>query len=176
MKAYVFAFLNNFVFALYIFVLLQIGILAYWPMFLLLNFQYIKTIVCYLHDASGHNNVRHDKNKKIFCLYLISFLNAGIAQVAEILPHGQLRLLIHGQCMMTSSNGNISALLVLCAGNSPVIGEFPAQRPVSRSFDVFFHLRLNKRLSKQSLGWWFETPSHPLWRHCNDMILLQVSW
>ena len=60
-----------------------------------------------------------------------------------------------------------AALLALCAGNSPVIGEFPAQRPVTRSFDVFFDLRLNKRLSKQSWGWWFETPSRPLWRHCN---------
>ena len=68
---------------------------------------------------------------------------------------------------MTSSNGNISALLTLCAGNSPVIGEFPAQRPVTRSFDVFFDLRLNKRLSKQCWGWWFETSSRPLWRHCN---------
>ena len=61
----------------------------------------------------------------------------------------------------------ISALLVLCAGNSPVTGEFPSQSPVTRSFDVFFHLRLNERLSKQSRGWWFETPSRPLWRHCN---------
>ena len=60
-----------------------------------------------------------------------------------------------------------SALLALCAGNSPVTGEFPAQRPVTRSFDVCFDLRLNKRLSKRSWGWWFETPSHPLWRHCN---------
>ena len=33
----------------------------------------------------------------------------------------------------------------------------------------FFYLRLNKRLSKQSWGWWFETPSHPLWRHCYDL-------
>ena len=60
-----------------------------------------------------------------------------------------------------------SALLAICAGKSPVTGEFPAQRPVTRSFDVFFNLRLNKRLSKQSWGWWFETPTHPLWRHCN---------
>ena len=44
----------------------------------------------------------------------------------------------------------------------------PTQRPVTRSFDVFFDLRLNKRLSKQSWGWWFETPSFPLWRHSND--------
>ena len=42
-----------------------------------------------------------------------------------------------------------------------------AQRPVTRSFDVLFDLRLNKRLSKQSWGWWSETLSRPLWRHCN---------
>ena len=53
-----------------------------------------------------------------------------------------------GLCMMTSSNGNISALLAICAGNSPVTGEFPTQRPVTRSFDVCFDLCLNKRLSK----------------------------
>ena len=47
--------------------------------------------------------------------------------------------------------------------------EFPAQRPVMRNFDVFFDLRLNKRLSKQWWGLWFETPSHPLWRHSNDV-------
>ena len=60
-----------------------------------------------------------------------------------------------------------SALLALCAGNSPVTGEFPKQRPVTRSVDAFFDLRLNKRLSKQSWGWWYETPSCSLWRHCN---------
>ena len=60
-----------------------------------------------------------------------------------------------------------SALLAICAGNSPVPGEFPAQRAVTRSFDVFFDLRLNKRLSKQWWGWWFETVSCPLWRHRN---------
>ena len=62
----------------------------------------------------------------------------------------------------------ISALLAICAGNSPVTGEFPAQRPVTRRFDAFFGLRLNNRLSKQWWGWRFETPSPPLWRHCND--------
>ena len=61
-----------------------------------------------------------------------------------------------------------SALLAICAGNSPFPGEFPAQRPVTRSFDVFFDLRLNKRLCKQSWGWWFDTSLRPLWRHCND--------
>ena len=60
-----------------------------------------------------------------------------------------------------------SVLLAICAGNSPVPDEFPAQRPVTRSFDIFFDLRLNKRLSKQSWGWWFETLSRPLWLHFN---------
>ena len=44
----------------------------------------------------------------------------------------------------------------LCEGNLPVTGEFPAHRPVTRNFGVFFDLRLNKRLSKQSRRWWFE--------------------
>ena len=60
-----------------------------------------------------------------------------------------------------------SALLAICAGNSPVIGEFHAQRPETRSFDVFFDLRRNKRLYKQSWGWLLETLWRPLWRHCN---------
>ena len=64
-----------------------------------------------------------------------------------------------------------SALLAICAGNSLVPGEFPTQSPVTRSFDVFFDLRLNKRLSKQSRGWWFETLSHPLWRDCNEFMV-----
>ena len=69
-----------------------------------------------------------------------------------------------------------SALLAICAGNSPVPGEFPAQRPVTQSFDVFFYLRWNKRLGKQSWGWWFETLSHPLWRHRNVLVKYGFSW
>ena len=60
-----------------------------------------------------------------------------------------------------------STLLAICTGNSPVTGEFPAQRSVTRCFNVFLDLRLNKRLSKQLWGWWFETLSRPLWRHYN---------
>ena len=75
--------------------------------------------------------------------------------------HAVASMVVQWKSMMTSSNGNISALLAICAGNSPVPGEFPAQRPVTRIFDVFFDLRLNKRLSKPSWGWWFETPSRP---------------
>ena len=61
-----------------------------------------------------------------------------------------------------------SALLAICAGNSPITGEFPSQRPVTRSFDVFFDLRLKRRFSKHLWGLWFETPSGPLWRHSSD--------
>ena len=52
---------------------------------------------------------------------------------------------------------SFSPLLALCEGNSPVTGEIPLQRPVTRSFDVFFDLRLNKPLSKQLRRRWFET-------------------
>ena len=62
--------------------------------------------------------------------------------------------------------GNLSWIWII-GHTSPVTGEFPTQRPVTRSFDVFFDLRLNKRLSKHSWGWGFETPSCPLWHHCN---------
>ena len=59
---------------------------------------------------------------------------------------------------------NTSKLRVtgLCAGNSP--------GTVTRSFDVFFDLCLNKQLSKQSRRRWFETPSHFSWRHCNEKL------
>ena len=60
------------------------------------------------------------------------------------------------------------ALLAIFAGNSPVPGEFPAQKPVTRSFDVFLDLRLNERLSKQSWDWWSKTPSRSLWCHVNE--------
>ena len=67
-----------------------------------------------------------------------------------------------------------SALLAFCQGNSPVNDEFPSQRPVTRSFDAFFDLRLNKRLSKQSRRRWLETLSRSLWRRCNELCLLLV--
>ena len=69
--------------------------------------------------------------------------------------------------MMMSSNGNIFRVTGPLCGEFTGPGEFPTQRPVTWSFDVFFDLRLNKRLSKQPRGWWFETLSLSLWRHCN---------
>ena len=61
-----------------------------------------------------------------------------------------------------------SASLAHCTGNSPVTGEFPSQRPVARSFDIFFDMHLNKRVSELSKPWWFKTPSSSLWRHYDD--------
>ena len=68
----------------------------------------------------------------------------------------------------------ISALLAFCAENSPVPGEFPTQKPVTRSFEFSFDLRPNKRLSKQSWGWWYETPSSSLWCHRNVCPIFQL--
>ena len=68
---------------------------------------------------------------------------------------------------MTSSNGNIFRVTGHLCGEFIGPGDFPTQRPVTRSFDVYFGLRPNKWLSKQSWGWWFETLSCSLWRHRN---------
>ena len=72
--------------------------------------------------------------------------------------------------MMTSSNGNIFHV------TAPLCGEIHwslvnslHKGPVMRSFEIFFHPYLNKRLSEQSWAWWIETPSCLLWRHCNDV-------
>ena len=73
--------------------------------------------------------------------------------------------------MMTSSNGNIFRV------TGHLCGEFTGPRwiPHTKASDAelwcFFDLRLNKRLSKQSWGWWFETLSCPLWRHRNEQLV-----
>ena len=68
---------------------------------------------------------------------------------------------------MTSSNGNFFFRAI-----GPLCREFTgdAQRPVTRSFDVFFDLRLNKLFSKHWWGWWFEMPFRPWWHHANGII------
>ena len=69
---------------------------------------------------------------------------------------------------VTSSDGNISVLLTICEGWD--IHLIISLRPMTRSFDVFFDQRLNKRLRKQSWGWWFKTPWRSLGRHCNGLL------
>ena len=62
-----------------------------------------------------------------------------------------------------------SASLAICAGNSPASVEFPAQRPVTQSFNFFLICVWINSCEKQSRGWWFETLSRPLWRHFNGI-------
>ena len=77
---------------------------------------------------------------------------------------------------MTSSNGNILRV------TGPLCGEFTGHRwiPRTKASDAdlwcFFYLRMNKRLNKQSWDWWFETLSHPLWRHSNEPRLRWIAY
>ena len=61
-------------------------------------------------------------------------------------------------------------------GNPPITGGFPSPRPVTRSFDVFVDLRLNKRLSKQPRRRRFETPPRSSRCHCNANELRWLAW
>ena len=111
-------------------------------------------------------------NCQTVCLTVVRFEPT----LTYLLTYCNLHLYVDGSLVVLSNTlswwrhqmGTFSALLALCAANSPVIGEFPAQKPVTRSLDVFFDLRPNKRSSKQSSGWWFETPLCSLSRNCND--------
>ena len=86
----------------------------------------------------------------------------GVIYILEIIPFRYN--------MMTSSNRSIFRVTGHLCGEFSVTGEFPAQRPVTRSFDAVFDMRLNKWLCKQSWGWQFETPSRSLWRHCYENV------
>ena len=77
--------------------------------------------------------------------------------------------------MMTSPNGIIFRITGRLCGEFTGHGEFPSHRLVTWSLDIFFDLRLNKRLSKQSKYRWSETPSRSLWRHRSEEIFLTSS-
>ena len=84
--------------------------------------------------------------------------------------HLSIHLFIYSQCMMTPSSGNIFRV------TGHLCGEFTGDRWIPRTeasdaelWCIFCDMRRNKRLSKQSWGWWFETASHSLWRHCNAL-------
>ena len=81
--------------------------------------------------------------------------------------YAQAPVALSWRIMMTSSNGNIFRVTGLLCGEFTGPRWIPAQRPVTRSFEVSFDLHPNKQLSKQSWGWWSETPSSSLWRHRN---------
>ena len=75
--------------------------------------------------------------------------------------------------MMTSSNENIFRVTGPLCGECTGHRWIPRTKPVTRSFDVFFDLRLEQQLSKQWRRWWFETPSRSLWRRCNENHVIQ---
>ena len=111
----------------------------------------LKLIINYRPDRPGQQETA--RGMKILCPVLPDRYFFGLAWcVARAAHHGDVIKLKHFPRYWPFVRG---------------IHWWPSQRPVTRSFDVFFDLRLNKRLSKQSWGWWFETPSRSLWRHCN---------
>ena len=73
--------------------------------------------------------------------------------------------------MMTSSNGNIFRVTGHLCGEITGHRWIPPTKASDAELWCFLCLRLNKWLSKQSWGWWYETPSHPLWRHGNDAVI-----
>ena len=98
---------------------------------------------------------------------ILVMLPFNLHKVRRVGNRSVLWLFTGSPTMMTSSNGTIFGVTGPLCGELTGPGEFPAQRPVTWSFGVFFDLRLNKRLSKQSSGWCFETLSWLLWRQCN---------
>ena len=138
----------------------HIGVSNNWAMQSKMVFNICKGKSCSSFYVKEFDVIVH---KKVFSLYdPIKFL-------AILYPKSLANLVVEVETTSWRHQmETFSALLAVCAGNSPVTGEFPAQKPVTRSFDILFGLRLNKRLSQQSWGWWFETPSRPLWRHGNE--------
>ena len=130
-------------------------------------------ICCFLDDAIDNPCPSSDS---IFAFLNFEFITGMRNRITLVWMNG---------CLIHAPNSKLvawwrhqmetfSALLAICAGNSPVPGEFPTQRPVTRRFDVYFDLRPNKRLSKQSWGWWFETLSCSLWRHRNEVLFAKT--
>ena len=110
------------------------------------------------NDVNELCNLHNENYRKCKSIFILHWTNPAMQGLAW--PQ-------HNFLLWRHQMETFSALLAICAGNSPASGEFPAQRPVTRSFDIFFDLRLNKWLSTQSWGWWFETLSCLLWRQCN---------
>ena len=78
--------------------------------------------------------------------------------------------------MTSSSNGNIFGVTGHLWGEHTGHRWILLTKAITRSFGIFFAMRLNKRVNKQSRRQWFETPSCSLWRHCNNMDTMRGSW
>ena len=130
--------------------------------------QYLNQCWLIVNSTLG-NKLQWNFNKNSFMEVDLKMLTA-ILQPFCLIPCEHFPLccisigIMHDDVIKWKKN---SALLALCVGNSLVTSEFPSQRPVTRSFDVFYDLHLNKWLSKQLWRRWFEMPSRSLWCHCN---------
>ena len=107
---------------------------------------------------------RKKRSRVHIYIYIYTHMYIYVYVYRRTVPHGifcvyvSTEVLMTSSIMMTSSNGNISALLAICAGNSPVTGEFPPQRPVTRSFDVSL-------IYAWIYGWVNNGEAGDLWRH-----------
>ena len=132
----------------------------------------VYTFLCYIQsDVSGYCSVM-DKSRHRECPVLISGIEMGMAMQYRQLnsvPTFMIRCQTTNIAWWHHRMKTLSTLLALFERNPPVTGGFPSQRPVTRSFDVFFDLRLSNWFSGQSIRRWFETPSRSLWCFCNGI-------
>ena len=137
------------------------------------GFRVINSVLCF--TLVFLNVFYFDYNHIEMCSYgSISHINISLGN--SLVPSGNGALHESMLMMMTSSNGNIFRVSGPLCGEFTGPGEFLAQRPVTRSFDVFFDLRPNKWLSKQPRWWWFETISWSLWCQCNVINIYVTMW
>ena len=116
-------------------------------------------------SPSSNNSVLLRRNRKLrfTCNHHLSLLETS-------LPGHNSQTPTCATGMMTSSNGSIFRVTVHLCGEFTGPRWIPRTKASDAGFGVFFDMRPNKRLSKQWWDWWFETPSSPLWRHCNGVI------
>ena len=119
-------------------------------------------------------NMRRLLNECSFCMMKTFHITTCVSQTISILLNYPQLYGLSEDPWWRHKMETFSALLALCEGDSPVTGELPSQRPVTRRFDIVFDLRLNKRLNKHSRRRWFESPSRLLWRHSNAICNLLV--
>ena len=130
-------------------------------------YHWLRLRILTLENHCSMNFLSFSNNLRLDCFKFVHKISHIIFQLySPDLHQTPVRLVSN---MMTSSNANIFRVTGPLCGEFTGPGEFPTQSPVTRSFDVSFGLRLNKRLSKQPWGWWFETPSWSLWRQCNEI-------
>ena len=118
--------------------------------------------ICH-HRREFNLSTNHSSADRI----LANFYNISLAVWAEL----TLDYSYNG-VMMTSSNGNNVRVTGHLCGEFTGLRGFPVPKASDAELWCFFYLRLNKRLRKQSWGWWFEKQSRPLWRHCNGINLI----